>query len=128
MSAPAPQLIRSSVDATCADAAPAAKSATLGLLEIGLLEIIGATVACSAAAVSTALAATGRRVSSALTRCLDTAIRAGADCRVVGAIRSTASCSQALVVAHLQPLKGWLCDRLGARRREGALSPTLIGS
>eukprot|EP00966_Prymnesium_polylepis_P269805 6232546-Prymnesium_polylepis.1 len=61
MSAPAPQLIRSSVDATCADAAPAAKSATLGLLEIGLLEIIGATVACSAAAVSTALAATGRR-------------------------------------------------------------------
>jgi len=112
------------VDATFADAAPAAKSATLGLLEI-----IGATVARSAAAVSTALAATGWRVSSALTpRCLDTAIRAGADCRVVGAIRSTASCSQALVVAHLQPLKGWLCDRLGARRREGALSPTLIGS
>eukprot|EP00966_Prymnesium_polylepis_P099691 2308433-Prymnesium_polylepis.1 len=45
MSAPAPQLI--AVDATFADAAPAAKSATLELLEI-----IGATVARSAAAAS----------------------------------------------------------------------------
>jgi len=98
-------------DATFADPAPGAT--------LGLLEIIGSAVTRGAAVVSTGLAAAGRRVSSALARCLDTAVRAGADSRVVAAIRSTVRRSQSLVAARHQPLQGWLCERLHARRREG---------